>query len=128
MAVLLEWFIILNTRTTTTAITDPIVPTFAEFTTAVTSNGYKTPTAEQYKNFANGLRSQGGITTKREAAMFLANIVQESAGLSRIIEDACGAGCVNCPLPAYTDSRDYAGVRYCGRGYMQLVNIGFYFV
>ena len=97
------------------------MPTFQEFTAAVTKNGYKAPTAEQYKNFANGLRTHGGITSKREAAMFLANIEQESAGLTRIIEDACGAGCAKCPPPAYTDSRDFAGARYCGRGYMQLV-------
>jgi len=102
------------------------VPTFQEFTAAVTKSGYRTPTLDQYKNFANGLRSQGGITTKREAAMFLANIEQESAGLTRIVEDACGSGCAKCPPPAYTTGGDFAGARYCGRGYIQLVK-EFYF-
>jgi hypothetical protein len=110
-----------TTTSTITPPTDPIVPTFQEFTAAVTKSGYRAPTLDQYKNFANGLRSQGGITTKREAAMFLANIEQESAGLTRIIEDACGPGCAKCPSPAYSTGGDFAGARYCGRGYIQLV-------
>jgi len=98
-----------------------VVPTFQEFSSAVVKNGYKTPKITQYKNFINGLSSKGGINSKREAAMFLANILQESAGLTRIIEDRCGKGCFKCPAD-YKDRGDSAGVRYCGRGYIQLVS------
>ena len=62
----------------------------------------------QYRNFIDGLKSKGDIRLKREAAMFLANIIQESAGLTRIIEDRCGVKCLKCPMD-YKDKGDLAG-------------------
>jgi hypothetical protein len=77
---------------------------------------------EQYSNFINGASPQGGITTKRELAMFLAQIIHESGGLVYKIEQACGSGCFKCP-GQYITADDYPGKRYCGRGYIQLVII-----
>ena len=108
------------TKTSTLPV-NSLIPNFQEFTNALTKNGYLAPTLEKFTNYVNGLSAQGGITTKREAAMFLAQIMHESGGLRLLIETACGNGCVNCPN-SYASSGDYAGKRYCGRGYMQLVN------
>lgn len=95
--------------------------TYQEFSNALLYNGYRAPTYEQYRNFINGALSQG-ITSKRELAMFLAQIIHESGGLVFKIEQACGSGCVNCP-GQYITNDDYPGKRYCGRGYIQLVKI-----
>ena len=105
-----------------TKSTNSFTPTYQEFSNALTQNGYPAPSTVKYTNFINGLSSQGGITTKREAAMFLAQIMHESGGLRLLIETACGNGCVNCPNSYVSPGLDYTGKRYCGRGYMQLVN------
>ena len=96
--------------------------TFKEFSNALILNGYKEPTVEQYNNFVNGAPTQGKITTKRELAMFLAQIVHESGGLVYRMEIRCGSGCVNCP-GEYSTPDDAPGQRYCGRGYIQLVSL-----
>ena len=96
--------------------------TFKEFSNALTLNGYKEPTVEQYNNFVNGAPTQGKITTKRELAMFLAQIVHESGGLVYRMEIRCGSGCVNCP-GEYSTPDEAPGQRYCGRGYIQLVSL-----
>jgi hypothetical protein len=49
-------------------------PSFSEFSNALTFNKYPVPTKAQYDNFVNGASSQGGITSKRELAMFLAQV------------------------------------------------------
>ena len=96
------------------------MPSFQEFSNALTKNGYKVPTKEQYTNFAGLLKTEDGIKSKREAAMFLANIIHETGGLQKIIEEICGSGCAKC-LNAYTTGDDHVGSHYCGRGYLQLV-------
>ena len=98
-----------------------ISPSFQEFSNSLTQNGFPAPSNLQYSNFVNGLTSQGGITTKREAAMFLAQIMHESGGLLLVIETACGYGCINCPYDYLSPGLDHPGKRYCGRGYIQLV-------
>ncbi len=45
-----------------------------EFRNAIINNGYPMPSRSQYVGFATQLRSLGGITTRREAAMFLSNL------------------------------------------------------
>jgi hypothetical protein len=47
--------------------------TEAEFRNAIVKNGYPSPSKDKYIGFATQLRSVGGITTRREAAMFLSN-------------------------------------------------------
>ena len=59
----------------------------------------------------------GGITTKRELAMFLAQILVESAGLKYKSETRCATN--GCPGD-YETAQDFPGARYYGRGYMQL--------
>ena len=58
-----------------TKSTNSFTPTFQEFSNALTQNGYPEPSTVKYTNFISGLSTQGGITTKREAAMFLAQII-----------------------------------------------------
>ena len=108
-------------QTTTQTSGSSNSPSFQEFSNALTQNGFPAPSSTQYTNFVNGMSSQGGITTKREAAMFLAQIMHESGGLLLVIETACGIGCVNCPYDYLSPGLDYPGKRYCGRGYIQLV-------
>ena len=57
-----------------------------EFNQAVTSNGYPKPTQDQYTNFITEATPVGKITTRRELAMFLANILLESDGLRAKVE------------------------------------------
>ncbi|XP_055350779.1 uncharacterized protein LOC129597320 [Paramacrobiotus metropolitanus] len=74
-----------------------------QFFKAVTSNGFPQPTDAQYDHFVKGAPN-GHITTKRELAMFLANILHESGGLQKMKEEQ--------PLAEYG--------KYYGRGYIQL--------
>lgn len=91
--------------------------TWTEFTNAVVQNGYPAPTQDQYYSFVSQLTTQGGITSKREAAMFLAQIMWESDGLRAKREYAClVTGC-----PGTYGSTQYSQ-SYYGRGYIQLVN------
>ena len=58
--------------------------TFSEFRKAVTDNVYPTPSREQYDTIMSMARTAGNITTKQELAMFLAQVLWESAGLQVI--------------------------------------------
>ena len=55
--------------------------TKAEFFNSVVVNGYPRPNMSQYYAFREKIQAEGGISTKREAAMFLAQIIWESGGL-----------------------------------------------
>jgi len=55
--------------------------TFEEFSKAVTNNIYPTPTREQYETITRMASTAGNITSKHELAMFLAQVLWESAGL-----------------------------------------------
>src|SRR5258708_316378 len=88
----------------------------SEFTKAVTQSG-PAPRADQYNAFNNNIQKAGGINTKLEAAMFLAEILWESGGLRYKKELVC----VNTGCPGvYDHSVGVAGKEYYGRGYMQL--------
>ena len=91
--------------------------TFEEFKNSVVKSGYPQPSREQYLNFVTQLEPQGGVTSKREAAMFLSQILWESDGLRARAEYACEK--TGCP-GVYGTSR-YIGQNYYGRGYIQLV-------
>jgi len=89
--------------------------TSSQFSSAVTSNGFPTPTAAQYSTFVSNAGPAGGITTKRELAMFLAEILHESGGLIYKSEIAC------TPPNSCPGSYDYNGAyQFYGRGYIQL--------
>ena len=90
---------------------------YDEFKNSVTKSGYQSPSYEKYHNFVTQLKSQGNIDTKREAAMFLSQILWESDGLRARSEYACEHN--GCP-GVYGTSR-YIGQSYYGRGYIQLV-------
>jgi predicted chitinase len=61
---------------------------------------------------------KGSITDKQEAAMALANFLQESDGLRAKREYACQN--TGCPGSYATPGCDYQNQRYYGRGYIQL--------
>ena len=92
--------------------------TYQEFTNAVTKAGYDLPKYEIYINFVSQLEFQGNIRTKREAAMFLAQILWESDGLKATEEYAC----IKTECPGMYGTSRYIGKNYYGRGYIQLVN------
>lgn len=91
--------------------------TYKEFSNAVSKAGYDLPKFEKYINFASQLESQGNIKTKREAAMFLAQILWESDGLKATKEYAC----IKTECPGMYGTSRYIGKNYYGRGYIQLV-------
>ena len=84
--------------------------TQAQFDAALNMDQYPVPTTDQYNAFINGI-SASGITSKMELAMFLAQIMHESDGLSELSEQGC-------PCAGYGTSP--SGVGYWGRGYIQL--------
>lgn len=91
--------------------------TYQEFSSAVTKAGYDLPAYEKYFNFVTQLEPLGGIKTKREAAMFLAQILWESDGLKAKSEYAC----IKTGCPGLYGTSRYIGNNYYGRGYIQLV-------
>lgn len=93
-----------------------LVPSKSEFIEAVTRNGYPAPTDAQYKSFVKGLTSKT-FSTKREVAMFLAQLLHESGGLRYKIEERC----INSHCPGeYVSPGDKPNKHYYGRGYIQL--------
>lgn len=85
-----------------------------EFYTAVTTCGYPQPSSEKYKSFIQGI-SKSGISSKRELAMFLSNILHESDGLQAKAEIQCLTDGCKGQYDAASD-----GTVYYGRGYTQL--------
>ncbi|XP_055355623.1 uncharacterized protein LOC129600960 [Paramacrobiotus metropolitanus] len=83
-----------------------------QFRQAVTANGYPAPSDEQYENI-NKRAFNGKITTKRELAMFLANILHESDGL-RAKEEY---------VPIVSTDPAYPGKNFHGRGYIMLSHV-----
>lgn len=107
---------------------------YSQFTQAFTSNGYPAPTLKQYRQCMYRRARTGRITTKRELAMFLAQVMHESAGLEYKTEWGCPTDphCQNYQYPSWESylcgpsldqacrNYPYAGQFYYGRGYMQL--------
>lgn len=89
---------------------------FEQFVRALTDNGYGPPSVSLYNSFISRI-SDGNITSKRELAMFLANIIWESGGLAHKKEIKClNDGCPD----HYRCKGDTDGIFYFGRGYIQL--------
>jgi chitinase len=93
------------------------IVSYEQFIAAVTSTGYPTPSDGQYNSFINNYASAGGITSVRELAMFLAEILWESGGLQYKSEIRCQGN--NCPGD-YRSPGDDPNKFYYGRGYIQL--------
>jgi hypothetical protein len=53
-----------------------------QFQSGVTSNGFPRPSSAQYQGFINSL-GNAGITSKMEAAMFLAQLLHEAGTICR---------------------------------------------
>jgi len=92
-------------------------PSFSQFSNAITQSNYPQPTQDQYNSFIAGYQSAGQISSTRELAMFLAEILWESGGLQYKRELACITN--NCTT-SYRSAGDPDGVYYYGRGYIQL--------
>lgn len=91
--------------------------TYQQFVDAVRACGYSTPSNSLYTSFVSRAARDGLITTKRELAMFLAEIVHESGGLYYKREIICQKdGCPN----SYRSAGDPPGIYYYGRGFIQL--------
>ncbi|RWS11900.1 hypothetical protein B4U79_02455, partial [Dinothrombium tinctorium] len=89
------------------------------FKNAIEANGYPVPKQEQYKSMVSQARSAGGIASKQELAMFLAQILHESGGLIYKKEIACAR--TGCP-GVYDNGVGYPRRNYYGRGYIQLTH------
>ncbi len=92
--------------------------TWIEFVNSVVQNSYPKPKREQYEAFVSKIKKDGGIDSKREAAMFLAQILWESGGLKHRVEIDCKE--TGCP-GQYSSGIGAWGKSYFGRGYIQLV-------
>ena len=92
-----------------------------EFFNALLTNNYPQPSPTQYTNLVTQAGPKGGIFSKLELAMFLAQIMWESDGLRAVREYYCypnfNAGC------EYSSGIGFPGVYYFGRGYIQLVSL-----
>ncbi|KAJ1958956.1 hypothetical protein GGI12_004594 [Dipsacomyces acuminosporus] len=82
-------------------------------------NNYPAPSAAQCSSFLKGMKPAGSISSGREAAMFLANILWESDGLRAKEEYACRDMPDWC-AQNYKTPEDTPGQTYWGRGYIQL--------
>ena len=91
--------------------------TYDQFVNAVTSCGFPSPSTSLYSSFVGRAPGDGGITTVRELAMFLAEILHESGGLIYKREIRCLND--NCPND-YRSPGDDPNLFYFGRGFIQL--------
>ncbi|KAJ2232520.1 hypothetical protein H4R99_006832 [Coemansia sp. RSA 1722] len=95
-----------------------------KFSEAVTKAGdaigqkYPAPSDAQCQSFLKGM-PEGDISSAREAAMFLSNILWESDGLQAKEEYACQDMPDWC-AENYKTPEDVEGQTYWGRGYIQL--------
>jgi hypothetical protein len=76
------------------------------------------PTNDMYISLVSQAQSAGGMYTKQELAMFLAQILWESDCLRATSEYACEKG---CPGEYPNTGSGYPRREYFGRGYIQLV-------
>lgn len=93
---------------------------WVEFGDAFLKNRFPVPNRTHYTDFINGVELYGNITSKREAAMFLAQLLHESGGLKYKAELRCVENPKNCINDYKTPRLDVKGKQYYGRGYIQL--------
>lgn len=109
-----------SSRPTPTHFNRFVNVTWEEFTDAFVSNKFPAPNKTHYADFVHGVELYGNITSKREAAMFLAQLLHESGGLRYIAELRCVENPKNCINDYRTPRLDIKGKQYYGRGYIQL--------
>lgn len=103
-------FLVLLLQTAQSAQKPPDV-SWDEFKNAVKKNGFPTPKRDQYDGFVRSL-GDAGIKDKREAAMYLAQMIHESGGFRHK---------ENQDYMRHKGSKSYADRhRYHARGYIQL--------
>ena len=99
-----------------------ITVTFDEFKQALSLNAFTNMTSiqEKYTAFVQGV-TPSGISSKRELAMFYAQMLHESGGLQYMSELACTSQCAQppCCTTAYGGPNSN-GQYFYGRGYIQL--------
>jgi len=94
-----------------------------EFQKCAAVFGYGTPSAAIANAFINQAQSSGGITSKLEAFMAVAQLGWESAGFSARSEWACSGGRWSAwPCDSYDTNGCPAGKKYYGRGFIQLTH------
>ena len=91
--------------------------TYSQFSQALQSCGFPTPSDSLYESFVGRAASDGAITSRRELAMFLAEILHESGGLIYKREIRCISD--GCPSD-YRSPGDDPRLFYYGRGFIQL--------
>ena len=97
-----------------------------EFVAGVSCITSTVPTDDQYNYLVSQSSNWGAITIKREMAMFLAQILWESAGLTAKRELACiVTGCPGVYNSGKYPYNKYPSQSYYGRGYIQLVRYFF---
>lgn len=124
---------IINMSTTTTSLITPALTkprsnhvnkyvnvTWDEFKDAFTRNRFPAPKRTHYEDFIDGVELYGNVTSKREAAMFLAQLLHESGGLRYKAEIRCNVNPKSCLMDYRTPGLDVKGKQYYGRGYIQL--------
>ncbi|RNA07089.1 chitinase 4-like [Brachionus plicatilis] len=92
---------------------------FDEFKNSLLMNNFSEPTWHQYANFTFYLKITNSIQTKREAGMFLAQIIHESMGLKFKKEIVCKKNECAGSYPV-TPGIGNPHKFYYGRGYIQL--------
>lgn len=105
------------TQTTNPTQTPSGSITYNQFKNAVIACGYGAPSDSLYQAFVTQAPSAGGITTRRELAMFLAQILHESGGLVYKSELRCQIDNCNSEYRSYGDDPN---LFYYGRGFIQL--------
>ncbi|RKP13941.1 lysozyme-like domain-containing protein [Piptocephalis cylindrospora] len=87
------------------------------FSKAIEDAGYSKPSMKQFKDFSLSAIRDSGITSLKELAMFLAQLLHESGGLQFKEEIACkDSGCPG----SYGNTGNDPDKMYFGRGYIQL--------
>jgi len=99
--------------------------TFTQFQNALTKNGFKSPSREQFNNFNKYAQNIGGIVDAEEAAMALAHIIYESDGLRRTREG--GDQVKSSNSFTFTSQCRLPDQFYLGKGYLKLRGCNNYF-
>lgn len=109
-----------DVRTAPRASSKSVSITPTEFIKALHACNYPLPNYEQYQCFKEGLH-YSQISSRTELAMFLAQVMHESNGLTEKVERRCATNpTVACANDYIFPELDVPHQQYFGRGYIQL--------